>query len=191
MFCSLISSMISCTIKISKKRGGRGESLFSLWSCKQNQLIRHAVVENIPRRHEPREHTFLKSLVSSHHWTSWIDHPFLWNIPLCTALQNHVLSWAHHQLWRALWKRWERWGREVKAMNLICGPNDIPNSNQVRERCLDSSPRLKLNPNLVSWLVSLSSFWVLDSFWTSESHLSIPGLLQRMVRIIYVVRITM
>lgn len=78
----------------------------------------------------PREHTFLKSPVSSRHWTSWIDHPFLWNILLCIVLQNHVLSWAHHQLWTVLWKKNEIWVREVKAMESALGSNDIPNLNQ-------------------------------------------------------------
>lgn len=88
----------------------------------------------LPGIYVPREHTFLKSPVSSHHWTNWIDHPFLWNILLCIVLQNHVLSWAHHQLWTVLWKKNERWVREVKAMECALGPKDIPNLNQHLEK---------------------------------------------------------
>lgn len=99
----------SCNVLFSQKRcaflENKNKHKGPLGIIRMNSIGKCATPKSICRRHVPREHTFPKSPVSSHHWMSWIDHPFLGNTPLCTALQNHVLFWARHQLWRVLWKK--------------------------------------------------------------------------------------
>lgn len=111
MFCSLRSARISWTVQINTKR-------LCLGTARANWTGQVSVGTARPSQEAPRERTFLKSRGSAHRWTSWSGHPFLWNILLCTALQNRVLFLSSSSVMKSSVQKknkWEPGDREVKV----------------------------------------------------------------------------